>query len=179
MGECEMKGKTVISLFLAIGFILLAVSFTVVSFYNSYKFNMEIGGHLKRAANSNTVELAKQEINFALENIKKNELTDGNTGVLFKTPSKDVGFWYTNIQASYDELNEVGESATQLEKTNLLMKLRETLTDEEGLIKPKGIAIFPYNALFLFWGWFGWIGSIVFGLWALIRLDDDYRLNLF
>ena len=55
---------------------------------------------------------------------------------------------------SYEELDKLPETATSLEKTNVLMKLRETLTDESEdgteVTVPNGISIYPNNVcLFL------------------------------
>lgn len=70
--------------------------------------------------------------------------------MFFNLPSYDVGFWYKNLSSSLEELKQYeAREASQLEKTNALMKLRETLLDttDDGtsVTAPAGISVFPYN----------------------------------
>jgi hypothetical protein len=115
-------------------------------------FDQNIGGHLKRAADANSIELAKQELKTALDNIERSGLTSGYTSVLWRTPDEDIGFWYNNIKASYAELNSLSPDASQLERSNTLIKLRETLLDHSGgdevVTAPDGISRYPNNAIF-------------------------------
>ena len=107
-------------------------------------------GYLKRAADANNIELAASQLQTSIDYIEKNKLTTGYTSVLYKTPDEDLGFWYNNLKASKAELDKTINSST-LEKTNLLLKLRETLLDEgekgSHITYPKGIDIFPNNKL--------------------------------
>ena len=102
--------------------------------------------YLKRAADSNTVELAVDNLKVALNYIEANNMTSGHTSVLYNSPDEDVAFWYDNIKQSYEELTALDENTTNLEKTNLLMKLRETLLDNgekgESLTLPQAISVF-------------------------------------
>jgi len=106
-------------------------------------------GYLKRAADANTVETAKEQLQVAIQYLEDNDMTKGHTSVLWKTPDEDVGFWYKNLKASHLELSRVDSTTTQLVRTNLLMKLRETLLDggKEGetLTSPPGLSRFPNN----------------------------------
>ena len=81
-------------------------------------------GYLKRAADANSVEMAKSQLEKALKYIEENNLTAGYTSVLWKTPDEDIEFWYNNIKTIYDELSKVDENTSSLEKSNILMKLR-------------------------------------------------------
>ena len=68
------------------------------------------------------------------------------------------------------ELNAI-EELTELEESNALMKLRETLLDSEGHVThPSMISFYP-NHVSWFWSliliWILWIGSIVFGILAV------------
>ena len=140
-----------------------------VRIYKAIVFNIEIGGHLKRAADANTVNLAEKEMEIALRQIEASRLTSGYTSVLYKTPDEDVGFWYQNLSASLSELRAIKGESTQLERSNVLMKLRETLLDQgkEGLsvTVPEGISIFPNNAQYLLWHWISFLLSCLFFPW--------------
>lgn len=128
-------------------------------------FDINVEGHLKRAADANTVELAKKEMDVVVKYLEANHMTEGYTSILYRTPAEDVGFWYTNLSSALGELNSIEPSATQLEKTNVLMKLRETLVDhQEGGVKvtvPEGITVFPHNILYCLWAVFGAITAVV------------------
>jgi hypothetical protein len=142
--------------------------------YSGVMFDLRCGNYLQRAANSNTVELAHQNLQVAVKYMEANSMTAGNTGALWDTPNQDVGFWYTNLTASLDELKQVRPDASQLERSNLLMKLRETLLDNgssgDSLTVPTGISVFPFNTLFFFWSIISGMLTVFFGFW---RLSDE------
>jgi len=118
-------------------------------------FEKDCEGYLKRAADANTVEQAKKELTIAITYMEKHNLIEGYTSILYQTPDEDVAFWYNNIKSSREELSKVTGQTTPLEKTNILMKLRETLLDggSEGdnVTIPSGISIYPYNLLYMIW----------------------------
>jgi hypothetical protein len=61
--------------------------------------------------------------------LETNGLTTGSTHILWADPAHDLGFFYRNMKASLEELEGLPKEATPLEKTNVLMKLREALLD--------------------------------------------------
>lgn len=145
--------------------------------YNSIQFDRHCEGYLKRAADANTVEMAKEQLSLAVNYCEANGLTSGYTSVIYTTPDEDVAFWYKNLKSSLAELNAVSPNATQLEKTNVLMKLRETLldTDNKGetiVTYPSGIPQFPYNRGYVGWCAFSCIMILLFGFLAYFRWDD-------
>ena len=113
------------------GVILLIVSLIVpaIVIVKSVKFSQECTGYLKQAADANTVELALERIDLALNYIESHNLTSGYTSVLWRTEDENIEYWYRNIKACREEL-ENNIEASSLEKSNVLMKVRETLTDE-------------------------------------------------
>lgn len=134
-------------------------------------------GHLKRAADANTVPIALKELQTATAYLEANDMTDGYTSVLYKTPNEDIEFWYQNLKASELELSKVDSTTSSMEQTNLLMKLRETLIDggETGdqLIVPQGLSRYPNNG---FWGILLSFASLsVVGLvvWGAVELDNQ------
>jgi hypothetical protein len=131
-------------------------------------FTRDCGGHLKRAADANTVPLAAQELETAIDYIERHGLTHGYTSVLYQTPDEDLGFWYQNLNGSLEELRGLTPQATELERSNVLLKLRETLLDHteggEKVTAPQGIGIFPNNRLFAIVGLFLFLGLATGGL---------------
>ncbi len=135
------------------GYILLVLflSLAIFRIYSSIVIKQELTGHLKRAADANSIELALAELTTSLDYIEKNNLTRGYTSIVYKTPDEDLEFWYKNLKASKEELEKT-ENSSSLEKTNVLLKLRETLLDEgekgSRTTFPEGLSIYPNNKLF-------------------------------
>lgn len=146
------------------GFFLLLISLIVpvIVIVKSVQFSQNCGGYLKQAADANTVELALDRVNKALEYIEAKGLTQGYTSVLWRTEDENIGYWYDNIKACRAEL-EANIDASSLEKSNVLMKVRESLTDngEKGteLTVPPGISRYPDN---LIYGILLWISVALF-----------------
>ncbi len=154
-----------------IGFAALALAPGAVMaglwIYNAIQYDIHVNGYLKRAADANTVSRAKQELDTALESIERLGWTSGSTHVLYYTPANDVGFWYENLKESSQELAGISDSSPPLERSNMLMKLRETILDEGGesvsVTAPDGISVFPNNKAFFIGDWlsFFWIVGVV------------------
>ncbi len=130
-------------------------------------FNTNCKQYLKRAADANSVEMAKEELKHAISYAEKNNLTEGVVSIILHQPKNDIGYWYNNLKASYEELENLPSDASSLEKTNVLMKLRETLTDDSGengtkVTVPNGITIYPNNVLYCLWGVFSFVLGCVF-----------------
>ena len=150
---------------ISILFILLGSIVPICTFVNHVQFQQNCGGYLKQAADANSVELALERLDKAIEYVEKNNLTTGYTSILWKTEDDNIEFWYRNLKTCQEELNDALD-ATQFEKTNVLMKVRESLTDDDGehgtvLNVPKGISRYPSNTGFA-------IGNTISGTFLLI-----------
>lgn len=150
--------------------LLLFVGCGVARAVNGISFDRNCEGYLKRAADANTVELAEKNLVVALNHLESNGTTSGYTSILYRTPDEDVGFWYQNLQASLKELRSIKPEAAQLERSNVLMKLRETLLDHgqsgDTVTTPPGISVFPSNTAYFFWGLLSLLFTVIFGTWA-------------
>lgn len=137
-------------------------------------FDRECGGYLHRAAIANTVEMAKTELTTGLEYMERHDMTEGFTSVWWRSPSEDVGFWYNNLKSALAELNTLSADATVLEKSNTLMKLRESLIDDSSgtsmLIAPDGITIFPDNKGYTTWAFLS-LSVMILGAVGLFSMD--------
>lgn len=154
--------------------ISLGIFTTVI--VKSVSFNQNCGGYLKRAADANTIEMAQTELKRTLDYLEENDITKGYTSVMWRTPDEDVEFWYNNIKTSYAGLEWLSDTATSLEKSNMLIKLRETLMDSgkkgSHITVPEGISRFPNN---LMWGILLWVAILIIiglGIWVPIELND-------
>ena len=153
----------------------LTVGWGSAAIVRGIQFDRGAEGYLKRAADANTVELAETQLGIAVDYIEKKDLTKGYTSVIYRTPDEDVGFWYTNLKISLEELQALDSASTVLERSNMLMKLRETLIDDSGsgvrITTPAGISLFPMNTGFAIWGLIGTTLLLVGIGWVLIEAD--------
>lgn len=113
----------------------------------SIQFKRGCSGHLKRAADANTIRLAENELGQAINYIESHHLASGDTSVLYSLPENELDFWYANLKASWEELQATPEDADRLTVSNQLIKLRETLLDrgEKGsrVTVPPNAFVFP------------------------------------
>lgn len=172
-----MKTSTIAFIF-CLFFGLVLLSGTISTVYRGIIFDKNCKGYLERAANANTVELAEKQMSIAVKYIEDNNLTKGYTSVLYNTPDEDLGYWYENLNAALKELREVKPEATLLERSNILMKLRETVMahskEGEYVIVPPGISLYPFNFLYAVWGFFS-IFTLCVMLFFTIFASDIWR----
>ena len=128
-------------------------------------FSLRCEQYLKRSADSNIVKLAKDNLDIAITYLEERELTNGVVGIFLKQPGNDIGFFYTNLKACQTELENIKEDATQLEKSNILMKLRETILDSSqngvSVTHPCEMYVYPYQRMYFYLGCFFFIGACI------------------
>ena len=160
------KALVIILAVLSIASTLSLVAWGVTRTVKGIQMNFDCIYYLKRAADASTVEMAKNELAKAIEYAEKNALTEGIVSIVLEDPRNDVGFWYNNMKEAYKELDQLPENATSMEKTNVLMKLRESLIDEgSGVTHPIGISIYPNNVFYFWWAMISLIAAC--GLWFI------------
>lgn len=160
-------------------FLVLAIVTTVI--FGIWVGNRTVAGivfdksstqYLKRAADANSIEMAKVELGKAISYAESQGLTEGVVSIFLRQPKNDIGYWYTNMVTAYEELESLPEDSTPLEKTNVLMKLRETLTDNNdrgtSVTVPNGISIYPNNVGYFWWGIISSIVCSIFWILAMI-----------
>lgn len=176
----EKSFKTYLVLAILCTFVF--ISWGIVRIVKVVSFDLNCGAYLKRAAEANTVEIAKGELVKALNYMENNNLTEGVVSIFLKNPTNDIGFWYNNIKSANEELNNLTEDATALEKTNVLMKLRESITDRDNgntaVTVPTGISIYPNNISYFIWGSLALIGTCVFWTFIIIILDKQGKIKI-
>ena len=142
--------------------LVICVMFLIFSWLRDIYFDINCSAYLSRAAQSSTTEMASTELGHALDYLEENRLTHGNTGLIFNGPENDIGFWYNNLKASRQEMMDLPKTSSQLERTNILLKLRETITHS----RPEGLAFYPGR-----WGYvIGGVLSVLFGFIAFANL---------
>lgn len=130
-------------------FALCGLGIVISQFVIAIQMKQNMTGYLKQAADASSVETAMVELKKSLDYLEEHEMTEGYTSIFWKTEDENVGFFYNNLKGSYNELSLVTDSTSQLEKSNLLMKLRETIIDHgsdgDKITIPDGLHKFPHN----------------------------------
>lgn len=143
--------------------------------WNYVEFTRDCGSYMAVAANANTVELAKDKLETVIKYMEDNRLKSGYTSLFVNTEDENVSFWYSNMKATVDELSKVAPETSQMERSNILLKLRETLLDKgekgERLAVPEGITIYPNNWLYFIWLAGSVLWMIVLGIWGACKLE--------
>ena len=175
----KMKKKNLGRIIYFVGIILLVI-WSGVRVYNYVQFGRNCEGYLKRAADASSIERAREELEKVIVYAEKNGLTKGyTTAILWTEPSEDIGFWYENLKTAYKQLEKSNtETISDLEESNLLMKLREVVLDQEGngnsVTLPGGISIFPHNTIL---AWLCIIGLIVSVVGYILKEVEKHRRN--
>jgi hypothetical protein len=159
-----MKTLLTISIVACLSF----VAWLTVATVRHIQFTQQCGGYLQRAARANTIELAEREMTIAVSYLERHGITSGYTSVFWCTPDEDVGFWYRNLSAALAELRSIDAHASALERSNVLLKLRETLVSQEHAVPPS-VSLYPYNTAFAYWGLlsFGITGMATAAAWIV------------
>lgn len=162
-------------IFLCVACIIIPFIVYGVAIVNAISMDANCISYFEMAADANSVELAEKHLTSGIEYLEGNNLTKGNTKVLIYKPTCDLGLWYENLKSAQAQLQELSskEELTELEESNALMKLRETLLNSEGSVThPSMISFYPSHVGW-FWTmcliWLLWIGAVVFGFMA-----EDY-----
>lgn len=167
---------------MTISIVLMLVSMVIFGFriVKKVELKQNVSGYLKRAADANTIDLAHQELTKAITFLEANEMTSGYTSILWQTPDEDISFWYQNLKASQTELANL-KSDSALERTNVLIKLRETLLDtgeKTRVTVPKGLSVYPNNKVWALLMLVAIIcGTAGFAMWAF-EMDKREKAKL-
>ena len=125
-------------------------------------FDINCESYLKSAADAPTVELAATELDIAINWFTEHYPTEGYSCFIFKKRDQDVGNWYRRLVAARSDLDTITEDSSGLERSNMLMKLRETLLDGSNtgdkVTLPLNIAIFPHQWL---WSCLFFVGAFI------------------
>ena len=162
----------IICIFLCIVFIALPFIPWTVSVVKYVQFDRNCLAYLELAADANSVDIAEKHLSSALKYLEANELTEGKTHIVISSPTEDIGIWYENLKSAQKQLRELKETEglTEMEESNALMKLRETLLNSTGGVTyPENISLYP-NHITLFWLnstlWLVWVLALFCGMAA-------------
>lgn len=157
---------------LCIACIIIPIIVYGVAIVKTWTMDANCISYLEMAADANSVELAEKHLSSGIKYLEDNDLTHGNTKIFVYKPTKDIGLWYENLKSAQAQLLELKdkEDLTELEESNALMKLRETLLNSEGSVThPSFISFYPSHvswAWTIMLIWLLWFVAIPFGVLA-------------
>lgn len=162
------KISNVVFIFLGIVCIVAPLIVYGVAIVKTVQMDANCISYFEMAADANSVELAEKHLSSGIKYLEENNLTKGSTKVFIYKPTTDLSLWYENLKSAQAQLQELNskEDLTELEESNALMKLRETLLTSEGSVTyPDMISFYP-NHVGWFWVmvsiWILWIGAFIF-----------------
>ena len=147
----------------------------IYSIARSVKFGANCKDYLKLSSDANSVVLAEKHLTTAINYLEENNITSGQAKFFVAYPKNDVSLWYENLktaQSQLQEMIEIGEY-TELEQSNMLMKLRETLLDDGGSVTlPLAISLNPHGTLLLWLNSTMWIFWAVWGFYGIFKVIE-------
>lgn len=152
--------------------IIVPIAVYGVGIVNTIQMDANCISYFEMAADANSVELAEKHLSSGIKYLEENDLTEGSTKILINKPTYDIGLWYENLKSAQAQLQELKtmDNLTELEESNALMKLRETLLDSEGYVThPSMISFYPSHVSWFWWmmlGWLLWCVALAFGFMA-------------
>lgn len=151
-------------IFICIICILIPVAVYGGGIVKSITMDVNCIDYFELAADANSVHLAEKYLTQGIKYLEENNLTSGFTKIIIYKPTNDIEFWYENLKSAQAQLQELSqkEDLTELEESNALMKLRETLLGPGvGVTHPQMISFYPNES-----GWF-WSMISIWMLWII------------
>lgn len=167
----KINGKTILTVLCVICILIPVVVYTV-GIVKDIRMSSNCINYFEMAADANSVELAEKHLTSGIEYLEENNLTEGNTKIFVYRPTRDIGLWYENLKSAQSQLQELisQEELTELEESNALMKLRETLLDADGYVTyPTMITFYPNHFMWTWALWFIWM------LWFAVPIIWIFR----
>lgn len=146
----------------------------IYSIVKSVSFQANCKDYLSMAADANSIVLAEKHLTTAIDYLEENNLTSGQARLFVRYPKNDISLWYENLKSAQYQLKDMIADGdyTELEQSNMLMKLRETLLDDDGTVTlPLAISLQPHGTLLLWLNvtmWTFWVAALCIGLWRLV-----------
>lgn len=165
------------TLLIMLALIMFAMPFLpwTYSIIKGVQFNANCGEYLKMAADANSIDIAEKHLSTAISYLETNNLTSGYTKIFIYRPTNDIGMWYENLKTAQTQLREMQNSEyTELEQSNMLMKLRETILDDNSVLThPEGISMASIYTLMFWLNIVLWLPCWVFS-GVLVFASEDY-----
>lgn len=132
---------TILSSLISIGIIINIITLHI-------EFKQNCTSYLKGAANANSISLAINRLQPAILFLEQNHKTQGYSHIFIKTEDANVTFWFQNLKSAQHELLKIQHTTlTPLEESNVLMKLKETIMEQNQygsyVTLPPHIVFFP------------------------------------
>lgn len=162
----------IISVFICIVCIVIPFIVYGVAIMKTKQMDANCISYFEMAANTNSIELAENYLSSGIEYLEKNNLTKGDTKVIIYKPTKDLKLWYENLKSTQIQLQKLNakEKLTELEESNILINLRETLLNSDGHVThPNMISFYPNHigwSVVLLLSWLLWFVAFFIWIWC-------------
>jgi hypothetical protein len=100
------KMKILGSIVLTLGIVLL-IGLILFAGIRWYQFKLNCKDYLKLAGDAPTIQKADEFLGRAISYLEDHNLIRGNSAILFRTPSCDVGIWYGQIKGAKETLTRI------------------------------------------------------------------------
>lgn len=164
-------------------YVIIAIICFIIPFFswipsiiNGIQFSANCGNYLELSADANSIEIAEKQLTKAVDYLEAHNLTSGYTKIFVYYPKNDIGMWYDNLKSAQTQLRDMleQEEITEFEESNMLMKLRETILNNDGCLTiPLGVSLHP-NFTIMFWLnvtlWILWL----LGGWFCLLASEEY-----
>ena len=155
---------------LLLGFVIVcSLIFCSIPIVKKIQFDVGCQSYLKSASDDPSIELAKIDLDIALKYLEDKGLTNGYSYYIIKDRQSDIGFWYNRLKIARLDLDNFNDESSGLETSNVLMKLRETILDNNEVLCPDGISMYPYHRWFMFLFMIGAI-SLLFSFIVILTI---------
>ena len=134
--------------------------------------------HVKYGIESLDLEVAESELGATIKYLKEKNLNDSKVSVFFSNSKNNLKNYYNSIEKLYLKVKSFPKNASHSQKINMFENLKRMA---ETITIPYGIAIYPYNNLFLIWSFLSFVGIFVSrALRNIFReKDKDLQFDIF
>src|SRR3989339_359299 len=129
-----------VSLFSTIAFFVSMVLNGITMLTIEHRMNVNFDSHLRVASHASTVVMAVDELQLAMGYLEEHKLTEGNTGIFWKTNDKDLGIYHQKLMDEIQHLESLSEDPKEQD-------LALTRVSEVVYSYPSGISFYPYTKL--------------------------------
>jgi len=154
--------KSLLGTIILIALIVITITFLSFRIFSFVNFNANCANYLRVATNAGTIENATYNADIAINFLKNHNLDSGFTSTLYKTQDENLEYFFKNLTDTVTSMKNLPQNASELEKSNVLLKFREVLLDNNSLSIPTGISIFPFNIHCAILGW------MLFVTWSIV-----------
>ena len=142
--------------------IVIFAAWAALRIVAAIRYDIAVSAHVNNAVHAVDFEVAENEMAIAIENFEAFGLTEGCTGVLYKSPADDVGLYYQKLLDAREEYRTFS-SESELEKFSLQQRMEESL--KTAAPSNISVAVHGLEAICFWWGLISFLLILI--LWVI------------